>query len=133
DGRQAGSICYRRGQLVAGDTFRAHLVVHEGVQAEARKVAEALHPAGPCNVQLRLTERGPVTFEINPRFSGGVSIRAHFGYNEVEMAIRDLVLGQPVQTPIVRAGYALRFWEELYVDDKPSPASEPAQIFATAN
>lgn len=122
DGRQAGAICYRRGQLIAGDTYKARVMPHDAAQAEARAVAAALGAAGPCNVQLRVTERGPVTFEINPRFSGGVSMRAHFGYNEVEMAIRDLVRDEPVPEPTITSGRALRFWEELYLDDKPEPA-----------
>ena len=122
DGRQAGAISYRRGQLIAGDTYKARVMPHDAAQAEARAVAAALGAAGPCNVQLRVTERGPVTFEINPRFSGGVSMRAHFGYNEVEMAIRDLVRGEPVPQPTITSGRALRFWEELYLDDKPELA-----------
>jgi carbamoyl-phosphate synthase large subunit len=117
DGRQVGSIAYRRQHMVAGDTYKARIVSNTAVQAEAEKVAAALGTAGPCNVQLRLTERGPVTFEINPRFSGGVSLRAHFGYNEAEMALRDIVLDEPVPAPVVRRGVALRFWEELYVEE----------------
>ena len=62
-----------------------------------------------------------MTFEINPRYSGGVSLRAYFGYNEVEMAVRDLVLNQPVPEPRVKSGVALRFWEEMYLEDKPEP------------
>ena len=123
DGRQAGAISYRRGQLIAGDTYKATVMPHDAAQAEARAVAAALGAAGPCNVQLRVTERGPVTFEINPRFSGGVSMRAHFGYNEVEMAIRDLVRDEPVPEPKITSGRALRFWEELYLDDKPTEAA----------
>jgi carbamoyl-phosphate synthase large subunit len=124
-GRQAGAICYRRGQLIAGDTYRAQVMQHEAVQMEARSVAAALGSSGPCNVQLRVTERGPVTFEINPRFSGGVSMRAHFGYNEIEMAIRDLVRGEPVPPPKVTSGRALRYWEEAYVDDAPETKAVP--------
>jgi carbamoyl-phosphate synthase large subunit len=122
-GGQAGAICYRRGQLIAGDTYKAHVTPHEAVLEEARAVVRALAPAGPCNVQLRMTARGPVTFEINPRFSGGVAMRAHFGFNEVEMAIRDLLHGEAVVTPKTRTGMALRFWEEMYFDDQPAAAS----------
>jgi carbamoyl-phosphate synthase large subunit len=117
NGRQAGAISYRRGQLIAGDTYKALVAPNEAVEAEAQAVAKALGPAGPCNVQLRVTDRGPVTFEINPRFSGGVSMRAHFGYNEVQMAIRDLVRDEPVPPPKITSGRALRFWEEMYLDD----------------
>jgi carbamoyl-phosphate synthase large subunit len=117
NGQQVGSICYRRDQLIAGDTYNARVMPHRVVEAEARAVAAALHTVGPCNVQLRVTARGPVTFEINPRFSGGVSIRAYFGYNEVEMAVRDFVLNEPVPEPATSSGCARRFWGETYFSD----------------
>jgi carbamoyl-phosphate synthase large subunit len=123
NGRQVGSICYRRDQLIAGDTYKARVLAHATAEAEARLVAAAVGALGPCNVQLRVTERGPVTFEINPRFSGGVSMRAHFGFNEVEMAIRDLVRDEPVPLPKTTSGLALRFWEEVYVEDAPRPVA----------
>jgi carbamoyl-phosphate synthase large subunit len=128
-GRQAGALCYRRDQLIAGDTYKARVFSHPAAEAEARAVAAALRPSGPCNVQLRVTERGPVTFEINPRFSGGVSMRAHFGFNEVEMAIRDLLRDETVPAPRITSGLALRYWEEAYMDDAPfSPDARVAAI-----
>jgi carbamoyl-phosphate synthase large subunit len=119
DGTAVGAFSYLREQLVAGDTYRARVSSNEVVEAEALRVVKALRSSGPCNVQLRLTARGPVTFEINPRFSGGVGMRAHFGYNEVEMAIRDLILDEPVPAPRTTTGTVLRFWEEMYFDDGP--------------
>ena len=122
-GANVGAVSYRRDQLVAGDTFRARIGRNDVVEAEALRVAGALRATGPCNIQLRRTERGPVTFEINPRFSGGVSMRAHFGYNEVEMAVRDFVLHEPVPVPHPRAGTALRYWGEMYFDDADGPSA----------
>jgi carbamoyl-phosphate synthase large subunit len=113
DGTQAGSIGFRR-ELMGGNTYRAWVDQNPVVLEEAEAVVRALAPRGPCNVQLRLTPRGPVTFEINPRFSGTTAMRAHFGYNEVEMAIRDFVLREPVPAPTIRRGIALRFWDEVY-------------------
>lgn len=121
DGEQVGSISYRRGQLIAGDTFKAYVAQNEPALAEAARVARALQPLGPCNVQMRVTARGPVTFEINPRFSGGVSMRAHFGFNEVEMALRE-VRGEVVPAPRITSGWAMRFWEEIYYDDDTADA-----------
>jgi carbamoyl-phosphate synthase large subunit len=123
NGQQAGSLCYRRDQLIAGDTYNACVMPHPAAEAEARAVAAALHTTGPCNVQLRVTARGPVTFEVNPRFSGGVSMRAHFGYNEVEMAVRDLVLNEPVPEPRTSFGRARRFWGEMYFSDNGTSGS----------
>jgi carbamoyl-phosphate synthase large subunit len=124
DGRPVGAFSYLRQQLMAGSTYRARIGHNPIVESEALAVAGALHPSGPCNIQLRLTSAGPITFEINARFSGGVSMRAHFGYNDVEMAIRDLILNEPVPPPVTTTGTALRYWDEMYFDDEPTLAAE---------
>lgn len=103
--------------LAAGLTYRAEVVQNEVIANEAKRVARALQPNGPCNLQMRLTERGAVTFEINPRFSSTTSMRAHFRYNEVDLALRNFVLGEAVTTPDVVRGYAMRYWEEMYTDE----------------
>jgi len=124
DGRQAGAIAFRR-ELVAGNTYRAWVDQKPVVLREAEAVARALGARGPCNVQLRLTAGGPVTFEINARFSGTTAMRAHFGFNEVEMAIRDFGLAETVPPPVVRPGIALRHWEETYLDAAAQPGNSP--------
>ncbi len=131
NGQTVGAIAMKR-ELAAGVTYRARVDRNPRIEEEAIAVVKALHPFGPCNVQLRLTERGPVTFEINPRFSGTTGMRAHFGYNEAEMAIRDLVLDQVVATPQVEPGVALRFWDEIYLDEQgenPSRKGHGVQSF----
>lgn len=115
-GRPQGSIVMRR-ELAAGLTYRAWVEDNPTVAEAAQAVAGALRPMGPCNVQLRLTGRGPVPFEINARFSSTTSMRACFGYNEVEMALRCFVLGERVAPPRPQRGVALRFWEELYLHE----------------
>jgi len=117
DGRQTGAIALRR-ELAAGNTYRAWVEQRPEVLAEARRVASRIESLGPLNVQLRLTERGPVTFEINPRFSGTTAMRAHFGFNEVEMALRSFVLGERLKPPQVRPGVALRYWNEHYLESE---------------
>jgi carbamoyl-phosphate synthase large subunit len=113
-GQPQGAIVMRR-EMAAGLTYRAWVEENPVVAATAQAVARALQPLGPCNVQLRLTKRGPVPFEINARFSSTTSIRACFGYNEVEMALRCYVLGERITPLRPRCGVALRFWEELYL------------------
>ena len=51
---------------------------------------------GPCNLQCKLTERGPLFFEVNPRFTGITAVRAAMGFNEVEAVLRRLVLHEPL-------------------------------------
>lgn len=115
DGRVRGVIVLRR-RLSHGTTFRAEAGAFAEVRAEAERIAAALRPTGPCNVQLRLTPRGPVCFEINVRFSGTAPVRARLGFNDVEAALRHYVLGEPaVDLPLITAGAVLRYWNELYV------------------
>lgn len=124
DGRAKGAIVMWR-ELAAGLTYRARVVENGLVADAAAAVANALGPLGPCNVQLRLTERGPVTFEINARFSSTTGMRAYFGYNEVEMSLRSYVLGENIVPPKPRSGIALRFWEELYLPDPEAVGTIP--------
>ena len=115
DGNVAGSIVMWR-ELLAGTTYRAVAGRYDEVQVEAERITRALKPRGPCNIQLRMTGRGPVCFEINPRFSGTTPIRAALGFNEVEASVRHFLWGEtPAPLPVVTQGVALRYWNEIYV------------------
>ncbi|MCL4216619.1 MAG: ATP-grasp domain-containing protein [Candidatus Hydrogenedentes bacterium] len=116
DGKVRGAIAMKR-TLSQGTTWRAEIGAYPEVRAEAMRIAACLAPEGPCNIQLRMSDRGPVCFEINVRFSGTTPIRARFGFNEVEAALRHLVFGEPAyDLPLITAGVALRYWNEIYVD-----------------
>jgi carbamoyl-phosphate synthase large subunit len=115
-GQVRGTIAMRR-ELLAGTTYRAEVGDFPEVRAEARRIVEALRPVGPCNVQLRMSKGQPVCFEINVRFSGTTPMRARFGFNDVEAALRHFVLGEPAQDlPLITQGIAVRYWNELYLD-----------------
>ncbi len=115
DGSIASVTTIRR-ELNFGLTYKGILVHHAEIEAYAVKVVKALGALGPSNVQLRLTSRGPVAFEVNPRLSSTTPIRAHFGVNEPEMAIREYVLGEKLQVIQPRLGGLLRYWSELYLE-----------------
>jgi len=119
DGRLRGTIAMRR-QLLHGTTCRAELGDFPAVRHEAARITEALKPMGPANVQLRVSNGKPVCFEINVRFSGTTSVRASSGWNDVELALRHFVLGEPAYDlpDIVSGGIALRYWDEMYVDPR---------------
>jgi carbamoylphosphate synthase large subunit len=51
---------------------------------------------GPCNLQCKITERGPIFFEINPRFTGITAVRAAMGFNEVDAMLRRVLLNEPL-------------------------------------
>ncbi|XIA64123.1 ATP-grasp domain-containing protein [Bradyrhizobium sp. TZ2] len=115
DGRTVATTVIRR-ELNFGLTYKGVLETRPQIQAYAVKVAEALGAAGSVNVQLRLTARGPVAFEVNPRFSSTTPIRAYFGVNEPALAIRELVLGERLDAVTARPGAVLRHWSEQYLE-----------------
>jgi carbamoyl-phosphate synthase large subunit len=115
DGTLCGTTVMRR-MIKGGTTTSAELGRFPEVRVVAEAIASALRPLGPCNVQLRMHEGRAVPFEINPRFSGTTALRAQMGFNEVEAALRHFVLGE--QAPAlsdVGSGFALRYWNEVYV------------------
>ena len=115
DGVVRGSIAMWR-ELLAGTTYRAVAGPYPEIRRAACEIVEALHTIGPCNVQMRITGRGPVCIEINPRFSGTTPIRAAMGFNEVEASLRHFLLDEtPIILPEVTSGVALRYWNEIYV------------------
>lgn len=114
DGSIAGSIGMKR-VLLYGVTIAAEVNDFPEVRAEAERVAAAMRPLGPCNVQLRMTDRGPVTFEINPRFSSTTGPRAAFGFNEVDAALRHFVRGEEIDMSCYRKGFFARYWDEIIV------------------
>jgi len=117
DGRVRGAIAMRR-RLHEGTTVEAEVGEFPAVREEAIRIAQALRPTGPCNVQCRLVDGRPTCFEINVRFSGTTPVRARLGFNEVEEALRHFVLGEPARDlPLVTTGLMIRYWNETYLDE----------------
>jgi carbamoyl-phosphate synthase large subunit len=116
DGRGKGSIVMIR-QLGLGMTFKGQVLPGSPLGEYGERILEALGCEGPANLQLRLTERGPVVFEINPRFSSTTSARAHYGYNEPEMCIRSFVLREELKRPEITNGRFFRVIEDIFIKE----------------
>ncbi len=99
-----------------GNTYFAFVDSYSELNATVRDLASALQAYGPANFQFRLTPDGEVkVFEINARFSGTTPLRAHAGFNEVEMVIENLLEGKPIQQPIVKPLVIIRHMSETVV------------------
>lgn len=116
------SIVMRR-DLRDGNTYRAYVEAFPELNAFVRKVASSLGAYGPANFQFRLDRGEPKIFEINGRFSGTTALRYHANFNEVEMCIRRVLYGTPIEQPEVRPLVLLRHWSETIVD--PSDVLRP--------
>ena len=117
DGVCRASIVMRR-DLRDGNTYRAFTEAYGDLNLFVEKAAVALGAYGPANFQFRLDAGVPRIFEINGRFSGTTAIRLHAGFNEVEMCLRHVVLGEPILQPELELVTILRHWSETVVRDQ---------------
>ena len=112
DGSLLGPFVSRR-TLRGGSSWMVEVVDIPEVSELVAGIGKLLPSVGSLNVQLMLTERGPVPFEFNARFSGTTPIRAYFGFNEPEMAIRSYFLREKIPSPEIRKGLCIRYIEEI--------------------
>lgn len=127
DGRCDAVIVMRR-DLRDGNTYRAFTVDDSRLNAVVKAWTEALAPYGPANFQFRIDRDGvPKVFEINARFSGTTPLRAHAGFNEVEMCIRRILWGEPIVQPSIRPVTILRHWSETVVAPEQVTSIPPAK------
>ena len=79
-----------RRRLAAGVTAYAQIVHEASIEELCRQIAESLDLRGSINIQLRLVDgRGPIVFEINPRFSSTVGMRDQIGFCDVIWSIQE--------------------------------------------
>lgn len=78
-------------KLVSGTTSWAKVVNHPSVYALCMDVADVLGFKGAYNIQLMLTKKGPMIFEVNPRFSSTVYMRHCLGFEDAVWATEELM------------------------------------------
>ena len=80
------------------------------------KISEKIENIGSFNIQLIKTKKNYIPFEFNSRFSGTTSVRAHFGFNEPEMFIKDLFKEKlKVNNLKITEGKVVRYIEEIKI------------------
>jgi len=105
-------------KLVNGTSWIVEVKNNNKIASLIKKIAKLIDNIGSFNIQLRVNNNGsPIPFEFNPRFSGTTSIRAHFGFNEPEMYIRNFILGKKINQPIIKKGISFRYIEEIFLDN----------------
>jgi carbamoyl-phosphate synthase large subunit len=100
-------------KLKFGMTNSGHIVEDATLKEFCRDTILKTNLNGANNIQFRLTSEGPKVLEINPRFSGTTGIRAHYGFNEIEMWINDRK-GCSLEQPALKKGFFMRYMEEQY-------------------
>tara|TARA_A200000113_G_scaffold223866_1_gene240429 strand:+ start:401 stop:1333 length:933 start_codon:yes stop_codon:yes gene_type:complete len=76
------SIIIKR-ELSHGFTSKGEIVEDDSIDRYIKKVAEIFKLDGVMNIQLRMTEQGPMLFEINPRLSSTLVFRDILGFSDL--------------------------------------------------
>ncbi len=116
DGRILGPFTAKR-TLRWGTSWSVEVDDFVELHPILKQIAAALPIVGPFNVQLGVGTQGPVPFEFNARFSGTTAIRAHYGFNEPDFALRDILLKDDIPAIHIGRGVALRYLEEVFIEN----------------
>src|SRR3546814_16519316 len=76
------------------DTLFPYTTLFRSIESLCATVARALDLSGSINIQLRLGSRGPMIFEINPRFSSTVVFRHRLGFSDLLWSLQEQILGK---------------------------------------
>ena len=115
-GETIHTITFKRILAPGGFSQQVELVTEESINEFPKELAGQLDFQGSINVQFRLTHRGCIPFEINPRFSSTVYFRHRFGFKDVKWWL-DLYEGRPVSyTPVFTAGIGVKKFSEAFFD-----------------
>jgi len=73
-----------------GVTKFAKVVNYSSILNMCKIIAYKMNLFGSINIQLRLTSKGPMIFEINPRFSSTVLMRHKLGFSDLLWSLNEL-------------------------------------------
>jgi carbamoyl-phosphate synthase large subunit len=114
DGKFRDAFALER-NLKFGLSYSGYVCDNEAIRQYAMDAAVLVGATFSVNVQLKLKDGAACAYEINPRLSSTTCIRAHFGFNEPDLILRDLA-GIPLEHPQkARTGEFARYWEEIYL------------------
>lgn len=114
-GQSYGVITAKR-WLRNGDTYKAIFKHDKELEKFIARVGKKLNISGPCNFQLRKTQKGPTIFEINSRFSGTSGAASFLGFNVANALMQTVCLGRPPKKLSFKEAYMFRYWNEVLTD-----------------
>jgi carbamoyl-phosphate synthase large subunit len=102
DGIIRHMIMHRR-MMEGGQTGYGEVVESTVIAELLEGIAKQFNLRGSINVQLRMSDQGPIVFEINPRISSTVLFRHLLGFHDLIWSIQDTFnspLSQYIPPPI---------------------------------
>ena len=107
----------KRIETKSGISYKGQTEKDERLIEYAKIVSEKLHIKGPANIQC-FKEGDDIRFtEINPRFSGGLSLTIESGANSPLLALKMAAGEQLKTTKDFRIVKMCRYWEEVFYSE----------------
>lgn len=135
DGRPLSIVPRRRAVVRAGVIDQGCTERHPALLYLAQSIARVLRFQGPVNIQCRIIGRGPVVFEINPRFGGGIPLTIAAGADFPAMLLA-LARGCPLLPAIgrFRDGLWMSNYEDtIFLERTASGAAVPVDPLVAAS
>lgn len=103
--------------LKFGLSYSGKIISDTKLKEYCLSISTALQSSYSINIQFKMVAGQPYCYEINPRLSSTTSVRAHFGFNEPDMIIRDMIGIKPLREhQPAQSGVFMRYWEEKYLE-----------------
>jgi carbamoyl-phosphate synthase large subunit len=128
DGKIIGSVALRRsldsklstafrgrGGVISSGYSQGYIADFPAIRAQAEAISTAVGNRGAMNIQGRVRNGQFIPFEINPRFSASTYLRAMAGFNEVDLMLRHVALGETASPEPLREGWYLRSLTECFL------------------
>jgi len=113
---QTGKEEFGKYLAISSGISQGEIIKNALISETCEAIAKKLGSVGPLNIQCRLVGNKVYIFEINPRFSGTSPMRALAGFNELEIAIKNKLLGQKHFARIdYKLGFVMRGLVESFV------------------
>ena len=100
----------------SGQTYKAFVDSFDIIRKSAEEIAMKLGVRGAVNIQVKFDRNEAKVFEINPRFSATLPMRAVAGINEPDIIYRNSVLGEDICIKEYKKMLCLRYWNEIYIE-----------------
>ncbi|WP_462250695.1 ATP-grasp domain-containing protein [Ekhidna sp.] len=107
--REVRTLIFKRELTAGGYSNYGEVVENQTIEKLLHDISTSLNFFGSINVQLRLTKKGAVVFEINPRFSSTVLFRHMLGFKDLEWSIED-ALGMEI-SPYTNKSVGKKFYK----------------------
>lgn len=98
-----------------GQTYKAFIENNQKVRRESERISLAIGARGPINIQGKLCNGKFKVFEINPRFSATLPIRAVAGINEPDITFKNFCLGIEEKANDFEEMICFRYLNEVYI------------------